>query len=266
MSQRAASLTDADHRRILAETFIADVRSHETLASTSDAALALSKQDSVRVPALILADRQTAGRGRGSNRWWSSSGSLTFSILLNTTELHIPLAIRPRISLAAGLAVCDAVDDALGRREAKLKWPNDVLCQGRKICGILADVSPHRQDLLALGIGINVNNSWSDAPPEVRSIATSLVEIAGREISPGDLLVATLGRLQQRLLWVGEQQEQLQQHWQQRCILTGRWVQIELPNDSVTGVCQGIDQEGALVVRTSEGSRRLVSGVIKSWS
>ena len=111
-------------------------------------------------PSLVLTCEQTAGRGRKGNAWWSSTGALTFTLVVNADELPMSSERRPMISLATGLAVRDALQTHLPEQEFSLKWPNDVFTGEQKICGILVEQHSiaDRQAVL-IGIGINVNNS-----------------------------------------------------------------------------------------------------------
>src|SRR5688572_15119912 len=102
-----------DVKRILAETSARHVESHEELGSTNDRARELAADESLETPLLVIAERQTAGRGRGANRWWAGTGSLTFSLVLSAERWKLPAARWPTIALTAGLAVCEAVDELL---------------------------------------------------------------------------------------------------------------------------------------------------------
>ena len=104
-----------DLERIVDETLIAHVDYHLAIGSTNDRALELTQQDDALYPLLVLAEAQTSGRGRGSNLWWSSSGALTFSVLLATEAAGLPTERWPQVSLTVGLAVCEALEELLAR-------------------------------------------------------------------------------------------------------------------------------------------------------
>src|SRR5438034_451345 len=99
-----------------------------------------------------------AGRGRGTNRWWSADGALTFSLVLEAPQERLPMSRWPQVALVAGVAVCEALERMAPRAEMRVKWPNDVYLAGRKICGILSESVPARRDRIVVGIGVNVNN------------------------------------------------------------------------------------------------------------
>ena len=207
-------------RKILENSFVADVEHHASMASTNDRAIAAAAESAVRLPLLILADAQTAGRGRGSNRWWTGHGSLAFSLLLGPvgsdqrvstsagppdsgigepalarSELVPPYDLQaqrptPLIALAAGVAVVDALTPLVPGREIGIHWPNDVMQDGRKLAGILIEVLPCGKQVI--GIGINTNNSAAEAPAEVRQRVATLRDATGCEHDATGLLIAIL--------------------------------------------------------------------------
>ncbi len=262
-----------DLERIVAETFVAHVDHHQEIGSTNDRALELTRQDDALYPLLVLAETQTSGRGRGSNLWWSSSGALTFSVLLATEAAGLPTERWPQVSLTVGLAVCEALEELLARGvpttshatlpEVKLKWPNDVYLEDRKICGILVEVPRGRPGRLLLGIGINVNNSVDKAPAELQSTATSLSDLTGRQYRLTDVLVLVLQQLSKRIepaeLW----NAQILAGWRQRCLLTGQKIQVDLGEQQTSGTCRGIDDDGALLVDVGKKTERCLAGVVK---
>ena len=261
-----------DLERIVTETFIACVDYHEVIDSTNDRALELVHEADEQFPLLVLAESQTAGRGRGTNEWWSSRGALTFSVLLATDVAGLPMERWPQVSLTVGLAVCEALEELLTRGVpmtslatlpvVQLKWPNDVYLEGRKISGILVEAPPNRQGRLLLGIGINVNNSVAGAPKELQSTATALCDLTGRQFALTDVLIMVLQRLAERLqpddLWNAKVRE----GWRERCFLTGKKIHIDLGVRQSEGVCQGIDEEGALLLDVEGEVERHFAGVV----
>jgi BirA family biotin operon repressor/biotin-[acetyl-CoA-carboxylase] ligase len=252
----------ADLDRICTRTFVKHVEFHQQIASTNDRALELVSEPSCPFPLLVLTELQTAGRGRGANRWWASHGALTFSVLLSAGGRAAP-SCWPLVSLTAGLAVCEALEELL-RHPAYLKWPNDVYVRNRKVCGILVEVPRHRQEALVVGIGINVNNSLRYATGPVEQ-AISLSDVADRRFPLVEVLVAVLDRLAQRYASIGQRDGELRDHWRRRCLLTGRTVHLQLAARSLVGICQGIDHEGALLVHTGVGLERCFAGVVTQF-
>ena len=172
-----------DLARIAKSGLVRQIDFHESLGSTSDRALELAAADNPPLPLLVLTERQTDGRGRGANRWQSSAGALTFSLVLDTGNERVPADHRSRLAIVAGLAVCEALSHLAPRAEWHVKWPNDVFLNGRKLAGILIEIPPRRPLHAAIGIGINVNNSFDDAPSELAQIGVSLrdaLQLVGR--------------------------------------------------------------------------------------
>ncbi len=173
------------------------------LDSTQFRARALAEAGRVSAsPALVVADRQTAGRGRGNNRWWTGEGSLAFSLLVDPQQFGFPPRVVPRLSLAAGVAVIDAIAPRLSGQSLGLHWPNDVYVGRGKLAGILVEVLPDGRHII--GIGLNSNNTAADAPPEIRESIATLADLTGRAHDHTDLLVALLENLEATLVQLGE--------------------------------------------------------------
>ena len=256
----------ADIEHLLAETFIEHVDYQREIGSTNDRALQLAKEPVSAARLLVLADKQTAGRGRGENSWWATKGALTCSVLLRAGAILLPPSRWPQLALVTGLAVADAVEDCLGdSAEVALKWPNDVYLRNRKVCGILVETADGRNARLILGIGINVNNRADAAPSELRDKTIALCEIAERRLALADVLIRVLRRLEKRLSWILSCGNELQEEWRRRCLLTGREVQIETGSRQLAGTCLGIDADGALLLETDNGRETCLSGVVTKW-
>jgi len=256
--------TGFDLERIIADTFIEQVQYHETIDSTSTAALTTSGQADLQLPLLVLAGQQTAGRGRGSNTWWSATGSLTFSLLLDPTTLGLVQRDWPRASLSTGLAICLALDELLGTPSCSLKWPNDVLLNDRKISGILLEAGAATAGNLVIGIGINVNNSFRDAPAPLPATATSLVDSVNQNFSLEKVLIRVLQELARQLDRLANQDTTLATDWQQRSALNGRTLEVVTEKHTRQGICQGIDQHGALILETMEGPVQIFTGQVRA--
>lgn len=252
---------DAD--RLLRETFLADVRLFAQLPSTNDYAHAAAREGA-RTPLLIVADEQTAGRGRGANRWMTGAGALTFSLLLEPRKLGMPLASWPILSLACGASVALALETLLGpRADVRVKWPNDVYLEGAKVCGILVETPKSSPDSLIIGIGINVNNLREAAPPEVQKRMISLADVAGQELPRTDVLIEVLQQLRRQFDAVAEVPEAVIESCRARCFLTGRLLSVSDGVRTVSGTCLGLDDDGALRVATAEGQQRCVAGSVE---
>lgn len=217
-----------------------------------------STNDEVRILAesgaadglIVLAERQTAGRGRRGAAWFSPAGeSLAFSVLLRPEERK---ALWPRLALAAGVAVAEAIE-TFGI-QAGIKWPNDVWIGNRKVAGILVEAG---SDFAVLGIGINVNSIHF--PDEVSKIATSLRLESGREFLRAEVLSEMIRRLSRRRQQIGDSDfEFLISAVSQRCVLTGNRVTLLTAGGPREGIVEGIAAGGELLLRTSAGLERLI--------
>lgn len=246
-------------------SFILHIERWQTVASTNDLALDLARQRDLPVPCLVLADEQTAGRGRGANQWWSKPGALTFSLILEPHPMGLAPDRWPRIALTAGLSICEVLRRLLPDVPRSLKWPNDVLLRGRKVCGILLEPAagpPGNPARLVLGVGINVNNSLCDAPADLRLRATSLADAAGEAFILGDVLMDVLTRLEHNLRLLAADDDCLPRAWQAHCALDGQAIEVDLGPRRVCGICRSVDREGALLVDTEDGRERLFGGTV----
>jgi BirA family biotin operon repressor/biotin-[acetyl-CoA-carboxylase] ligase len=253
---------DFELDRICRETFVRHVEFHRTLGSTNDRGLELAGRSDCECPLLVLAASQTAGRGRGVNRWWSAEGALTFSLVVDCNRFALTPVNRPKASLTVGLAVCETLSELLRDIHVGLKWPNDVFLNGRKSCGILIEALPLPADRLVIGVGLNVNNSLSAAPDTVRSVATSLIDEAGQSFELQGVLIRLLGQIEQNLQWLSDAGDDLRGRWRQYCVLQGHTVMLDVDDRHVVGVCRGIDRDGALLLQTGSGTKRFFSGIV----
>jgi BirA family transcriptional regulator, biotin operon repressor / biotin---[acetyl-CoA-carboxylase] ligase len=251
-------------------SFVEQVEWHDTIGSTNDRGNELARRADLSTPLLILAGQQTAGRGRGSNRWWSGEGALTCTLVFDPRDVlpsreQLPLDVWPRIALVAGVALCDVLQNLLPTVSCSLKWPNDVLLGGRKVAGILAEIPaigsgvPRR---LVLGMGVNVNNSLTAAPPEVQAVAAAICNAAGCRFDIRQVLVDWLNGFAGRLTELAADDGTLAERWQSLCALRGKQIELQAGNRIVQGLCRGIDDDGALLLETSTGPERLYAGTL----
>ena len=254
-----------DLEELLASTFCRSIRFQRECISTNDLALNEQHGQEWPLPRLLTTDAQTAGRGRGSNQWWAGDGSLAFSLRVSPADFSISREQWPLVSLATALAVGDMLNELATNSSVGLKWPNDVQLDGRKICGILVEPPPGNTTELIIGVGINVLNSLADAPEELRSIATSLVDETDEEIecSPGSVLLRVLQCLEIELQRLTAGSLDLTKRWQTRCVLTGHAVSLEAGGRRVTGVCRGIDGTGAILLEADGEIRPWFGGIVR---
>ena len=193
---------------------------------------------------VVTARHQLVGRGSRGRHWWDESGgSLLTSVLLRPP---LPIAAAPQLSLVAGLAVSDALVRVAGVA-ARIRWPNDVLVDGRKICGVLPEAMSRVDGSLAcvlLGVGINVDQI--EFPGELRDRATSLRLATGRAHDQRHILSAVLLSLDRRYReWLVSGFAGLREEWRGRSITLGEPVKIA---DGRVGVAVDVDETGALLV------------------
>jgi BirA family biotin operon repressor/biotin-[acetyl-CoA-carboxylase] ligase len=226
------------------------VEYHETIGSTNDEAFRRAAEGAPE-GLVVVAGRQTAGRGRQGRTWWDEPGaSLLFSVLLRP---EIPLPQYPLLALAMAGAVADAGERAAGV-SLSIKWPNDVLHAGRKLCGVLAEsraVAAGARPVLVIGAGVNVGQAEEDFPAELRGAATSLrIASGGRGIQPGRLLAAALRRFERSVgVARGGDAAALRAEAFRRLPAPGTAVVVVSGGRRVEGTIEGIAETGALLVR-----------------
>jgi BirA family biotin operon repressor/biotin-[acetyl-CoA-carboxylase] ligase len=164
------------------------------------------------------------------------------------------------ISLAAAIAIAETAAALLSRFDLGLHWPNDVFVADRKLAGVLIEAMPDGRHVL--GIGCNVNNPVSAAPPELAATVTSLVDLTDREHCRGGLLLAIFERLNTRLDELARFPQSLGRRADQLCLQHGRRLVIRVGQRETAGVCAGIADDGALLLDTPDGRQSFYSGVL----
>lgn len=206
---------------------------------------------------LVIADEQTAGKGRSGRTWVTPPGeAIAFTLLLR------PKLSPGRISmvtLVMGLAVVNAVNK-LYDLHAGIKWPNDVVINGRKLCGILTEMSAEVEHVHYIVIGVGINANLTSFPQELSQIATSLKLELGRDVSRAGLIAAVMEEFE-RLYAEFERQGDLgsvMQEYNDLCLNAGNKVRVLDPNGEYTGVSHGINAMGELLVETEDSQIREV--------
>lgn len=246
--------------RLLADGWLRSIEAQAELGSTNDRALELAHDGGHALPVLVHADRQTAGRGCGAAAWWSSEGSLTFSLLLDAAAIPAPESRHSALPLAMAAAVADAVGPLLpaGCDPPWVKWPNDVYLGDRKLAGVLTEapaLAVGRR--LVVGVGVNLNNRSAYAPAEARRRLTSVADSLGRELSTDErraVLAAVLSGFAERLAGLAEGFAAPVGPW------LGKRVAVDTPAGRVRGEYEGIDDAGALLLQVDGRRQRIVSG------
>ena len=233
--------------------------------STNDWAKRLIADGAIsELPALVWADRQTRGRGQGGNSWWSDSGSLTASVVVDPEAFGLALAVRPRVALGVASVVAAAVEELVPGSRVGIRWPNDVEVDGRKLAGILVEgVAGPSNARLVIGVGVNVATRLDDAPREVREMATTLVaDGEAIEDRRRAILRAILARLEPMLRSLASGDPALVATWNRLDTLLGRTIVIQAGEDRFSAVAEGIDASGGLQIRREGRSQILFAGRI----
>lgn len=236
------------------------VEVHARLDSTNRTARALAEAGEPE-GAVVIAEAQTGGRGRLGRRWVSPSN----------LNLYVSFVLRPRldpadsakITLLAAVAVADTLEDHVSGAP-RIKWPNDVLVRGRKVAGILSELAcePGRTLFVIVGIGVNLNFPRALMPPEIRDLATSVLEEAG---GPVDRVVFTrslVRNLEKRYIELEERGfDAIARSWNAYARMEGRWVRARTTEEDLVGRVRELDGDGFLVLECRDGrTERVVSG------
>ena len=214
---------------------------------------------SVAEGTIVIAESQTAGRGRMGRKWVSPEGGIWLSIILKP---RIEPVYAPRITLLAGVSVAKTMK-SFGI-PAKIKWPNDILINGKKVCGILTEIIAEVDiiDYLVVGIGIDANVDTGTFPEEFRDNSTSLEKEMEHKINRVEFVQKLLEEFE--ALYTEFQKDgfpQILEEWRNMSATIGQWVKITAQARTIYGEAIGVDNEGALIVETSEGHlEKIVAG------
>lgn len=236
------------------------LRHARLIASTNDWAKREVESGVLRAPALLVADSQSAGRGRGTNAWWSPSGNVAVTFVLSRNP-YMAFGLAP---LLAGLAVRRALARLTGREEIGLKWPNDLVVGQRKAAGLLCE-RLGQVDLI--GVGVNVNAGSREAPGELRERLTSLREITGTAWNLTDVVceinqeLSRVFSLKSKAAADEMLREYALHHWP-----TDKDIEVIDTDQAprIRGRCVGIDPQGRLVVKNKQVIYSLLTGSIVS--
>ncbi|NQT33601.1 biotin--[acetyl-CoA-carboxylase] ligase [bacterium] len=211
---------------------------------------------------IIIAEHQTAGRGRLDRQWESPPGkSLLLSILLKPEILSEKLQLA---GLMISLGILDGLNGYLESESIRLKWPNDLIVGGRKLCGILSDAGVDKtgRNFVVAGIGININQTPTDFAEPLRDTATSLYIMTGSQHSRSAVLKQVIARVDEHYrrlkteggYWIAPA-------WLERAGISGREIEVKENKSTIRGVCKGLNEDGALLLELPEGAiREIYSG------
>ncbi|MDR1271352.1 MAG: biotin--[acetyl-CoA-carboxylase] ligase [Planctomycetaceae bacterium] len=238
---------------------IRTIEYYDCISSTNDRLKELLKQSvPPKLPCLIVAKRQTAGRGRGNKVWWSGEGALLMSVGFELAAFSLKRNHLPLLSLAVGVTVLKTIRNRLPEQNIiGLHWPNDIYVDGKKMGGILIE-SPVPQHLV-LGVGINVNNRLNDIPLEFRTEfenkpITSLIEILDETTDISVLITDFLTLLSDQINRITVNPLELIGEAEKYCVQIGKEITIRSGRNVIQGQCFGIAPNGSLRLRTPDGT------------
>jgi BirA family biotin operon repressor/biotin-[acetyl-CoA-carboxylase] ligase len=208
---------------------------------------------------VVVADVQTSGRGRKDRIWSSPKGGLWFSVVLYPN-------ISPQqgmlITMASSIAIAQSIEE-ITRIAPVIKWPNDLIINGRKVCGILTEIDAveNRINYSIVGIGINVNNQLND---ELKKIATSLLNEVGSKVSRVKLLRYILKSFDENYIrLISGDYDFINISWLSYSNIIGKKIQVQEDKTVITGKVTEIDNNGCLILDTDSGKIRIISGDIE---
>jgi BirA family biotin operon repressor/biotin-[acetyl-CoA-carboxylase] ligase len=211
---------------------------------------------------VIVTEHQTAGKGRRGRAWVSPAGkNLALSVILRP---DIAPARAPELTLVAAVALTETLRDS--GVEASIKWPNDVQIAGRKVAGILTELSAdvERVHFVVLGIGVNLNTDAADFPPDVAELATSVSLNRSSPVHRALFTAALLAKIEQWLdTWTEEGFEPVRASWRAMASTLGQEVLVRADNKELRGFAEDIDSTGALLLRVGERIERVLSGDVE---
>ncbi len=221
---------------------------YDTINSTMDIAKSIAQKGKTGI---VIAETQTKGRGRLKREWCSQNGGIYFTAILkpNISPMKIQL-----LNLAAGVAVAKAIRKTFGLN-ANLKWPNDVLINGKKVCGILSEIDAESDivNFMNLGVGINVNN---DIP--IENGAVSIKKLLGKSVSRKGIFKRVTENIRESELSMNI--ENMLSQWRDLSSTLDSYVRVVTHRKIIEGKAIDIDSNGALLVRTGNGIERVIAG------
>ncbi len=231
------------------ETWQDRVHHFQETDSTMNEAMTLARKGCPDF-SVVVAQRQTRGRGRMQRTWQSADGGLYFTVVVRPA---IPMMLAGLVNLAAAIDMADLLR-SLYQVDARLKWPNDILVDKRKICGVLSQMEAEGDQVvhMNIGIGLNVNN----APQTEEPMAISLKALLGRSVPRRELLSAFLDIFKKRISTFDP--PAVIEQWRSRNVTLGQTVRILTVKETVEGTAIDVDAHGGLILKRADGSRQTV--------
>lgn len=264
LAQKPDLLSSAEILRHLRTSSVGrEVHAFQQVNSTNDVAYEMALHGAPE-GTVVVAESQTRGRGRLSRSWVSPFGkNLYLSLILRPS---MPAAVAPVMTYAGALATAEAIEKTYSLH-VELKWPNDVLVGGKKLAGLLNEVKAEtdRLDFIVLGFGVNLNMDPETLPPDLWGKATSVMREVGHRVSRIEFarsLLETIEGWYETFLVHGP--ARIIEKWESMASLRGRFLEVRSFGRVWRGVAEGLDQDGALVLRSREGeAMRIVAGDLR---
>lgn len=247
--------------KLRTERFGRSLRLYDTVGSTQDVLHEWAKEGAPE-GALVIAERQTKGRGRMGRTWVSPAGKGVWMSLLLRPAL--PLALAPQLTLLAAVALARGLQQ-VAALPIGIKWPNDLLVNGKKVCGVLLESSAEDERLVyvAVGIGISVNLEAADFPEDLAERAVSLKMACGRELDRADVIAAVLASFEELYGLYREQGfAPIRLLWEALAVSLHEPAEIRTPAGVVRGIPRGLDDYGGLLVERADGTVAPVYAVL----
>lgn len=267
MGYRLAGETDSpvpwELAKALRTSFVKNIVYREAADSTQNLAMSIAgKPDSHGT--VVIAEQQKSGRGRMKRKWLSPKGGLWLSVVLKPS---IPTAQVTLLPFVAALAVCDAIREGT-KLDAGLKWPNDVMISGKKVAGILLDISAEAEQVnyavIGIGLNANVDSSAIASRLDAGIMITSIKDELGHETSRLALAHLLLEKLEHYYLELERQGPPgILQKWKQRSEMLGKQVSVTQGGKTVQGIAAGLNDDGSLLLKAGDKEISIVSGDIK---
>ena len=237
-----------------------EIRTFDEVTSTNEVAYEMALQGA-REGLVVIAESQARGRGRIKRTWVSPPlRNLYLSVILRP---QIPPQLAPLLTYAGAVATAEALRTSFSL-EAELKWPNDILVRGKKLAGLLNEVKAEtdRIDFVILGFGVNLNMGMESFPQELREKATSVMMELGRRVSRVEFTQSLLKSIEtwyEAFLFLGA--PRITEQWEAMARIRGKPIEVRFFDRVYRGVAEGLDRDGALILREKAGGRvRIVAG------
>jgi BirA family biotin operon repressor/biotin-[acetyl-CoA-carboxylase] ligase len=239
-----------------------DIRHFDEVDSTNAVALGLARAGSPE-GLVVVADHQTAGRGRLGRSWQAPPGSSLLASILLRPQPDLPPGRAHLLTAAVAMAAADACQSVAGFLPS-LKWPNDLVVERpdgwRKLAGLLSETDLAHGGVASVVVGIGINVNWpTDLPSDLAGIATSANHVAGRSVDRSALLSALLEGAADRYGAFGPNSGELAAEFRRRCSTLGTRVRVELGSETVEGMASALDDDGRLGISVGTGPTRWVA-------